>query len=339
VLYIDHSFHQKTTSTQFMLEAFQKVADVDEYWDDSWQGGERFDPRKYDKPEPDLVVLFQTEPTPELFRYWRCPIAAIPMLDSPYSWTADLCLKATRSTVIAFGKKQAAMYRRKGMRVIPLTYACDPPMQKAPHEGGLRGFFWERGPVRWEHVKSLIGDSPLEALLVKQAPDPDYKPSKISAADIEKYRIQFVEPWGSKEDYWKLLSTCDVYFAPRPTEGIGMGYLEAMAMGLVVVAPDGPTMNEYIENGKNGIIFELKQPTRGQNLGAELGLAAQTTMQTLLKSFRSDLDNAVINCLQEASTQRNALTATATASAKKIISAIRIYQKLSSRIGRQFQRT
>lgn len=300
VLYIDHSFHKKTTSTQFMLEAFQRVANVDEYWDDSWQDGAPFDPRQYDKPEPDLVVLFQTEPTPELFRYWRCPIVAIPMLDSPYSWAADLCLKATNSTVIAFGKKQAEMYERKGIRVIRLRYACDPPAQKTPHAGGLRGFFWERGPVRWEHIKKLLGDSPLEALLVKQAPDPNFKASEISDADIEKYRIRFVEPWGSKEDYWKLLSTCDVYFAPRPLEGIGMGYLEAMSMGLVVVAPDGATMNEYIEHGKNGYLYSLQraiQPIPIEN--CESFRSISQSIADFMPLFKKSLSECVQTTLDE----------------------------------------
>jgi glycosyltransferase involved in cell wall biosynthesis len=33
-----------------------------------------------------------------------------------------------------------------------------------------------------------------------------------------------------------------------------------MAMGKAVIAIDNPTMNEYIEDGKNGYLFSLKHP-------------------------------------------------------------------------------
>jgi hypothetical protein len=315
-----------------MLEAFQKVADVDEYWDDSWQGGERFDPRKYDKPEPDLVVLFQTEPSPELFRYWRCPIVAIPMLDSPYSWTTDLCLRTTKSTVIAFGREQAEMYRKKGIRVMPLKYACNLPVSKIPHSGGLRGFFWERGPVRWEHVKKLIGNTQFDAILIKQAPDPGFTSSIISKDDVEKYQLQFVEPWGTKEDYWNLLATCDVYFAPRPTEGIGMGFLEAMTMGLVVVAPDGPTMNEYIEHGKNGILYDLSNPQLATfSFRNEQRARDASHWNEICKTFEYDLEKIVSKTLKQEPSKRPVCRLTLS-----IINIMRVFRLLIQKKRLQF---
>ena len=36
-----------------------------------------------------------------------------------------------------------------------------------------------------------------------------------------------------------------------------MSFLEAMAMGRCVIAPDNPTMNEYIEHGKTGYLYNL----------------------------------------------------------------------------------
>ena len=39
-----------------------------------------------------------------------------------------------------------------------------------------------------------------------------------------------------------------------------MHFLEAMAMGKCVVAHDDATMNEYIKDGENGILFNAKEP-------------------------------------------------------------------------------
>ena len=39
-----------------------------------------------------------------------------------------------------------------------------------------------------------------------------------------------------------------------------MSFLEAMAMGRAVIAPNQATMNEYIKNGENGYLYELNKP-------------------------------------------------------------------------------
>ncbi len=64
-------------------------------------------------------------------------------------------------------------------------------------------------------------------------------------------------------EYLDMLAAANVFFAPRRAEGIGMSFLEAMAMGLCVVAPRGPTMSEYIENGRNGSCTILITPGSG----------------------------------------------------------------------------
>jgi glycosyltransferase involved in cell wall biosynthesis len=40
-----------------------------------------------------------------------------------------------------------------------------------------------------------------------------------------------------------------------------MSFLEAMALGAVVIAANRPTMNEYITSGENGILFEPLVPS------------------------------------------------------------------------------
>jgi glycosyltransferase involved in cell wall biosynthesis len=48
-----------------------------------------------------------------------------------------------------------------------------------------------------------------------------------------------------------------IFIAPRDYEGIGLSFLEAMAMGKAVIAVDNPTMNEYIADGETGYLFDL----------------------------------------------------------------------------------
>jgi glycosyltransferase involved in cell wall biosynthesis len=61
-----------------------------------------------------------------------------------------------------------------------------------------------------------------------------------------------------KEKYLELLKKSNIYIAPRTIEGIGISFLEAMALGMVVVAYNNGTMNEYIKHNYNGYLFDSK---------------------------------------------------------------------------------
>ena len=43
-------------------------------------------------------------------------------------------------------------------------------------------------------------------------------------------------------------------------EGIGHSVLEAMALGMCVVAPNASTMNEYVTNGLTGLLWDVERP-------------------------------------------------------------------------------
>lgn len=58
----------------------------------------------------------------------------------------------------------------------------------------------------------------------------------------------------------KKIQECDIYIAPREYEGIGMSFLEAMAMGKAVIALNNPTMNEYIVNNQTGYLYDKNNP-------------------------------------------------------------------------------
>ena len=63
-----------------------------------------------------------------------------------------------------------------------------------------------------------------------------------------------------KEDFFKILKASNVFFAPRLYEGIGISFIEAMTMRQCVVAPNTPTMNEYIRDGETGLLYDPGNP-------------------------------------------------------------------------------
>ena len=109
--------------------------------------------------------------------------------------------------------------------------------------------------------ESLVGDSKLSWINLHQAPDLHSAPvTDIPKSDQERYRLRFSAWSEDRSTYDEALRQAGIYFAPRLYEGIGLSFLEAMAMGKGVVAPDHPTMNEYLTHNVNGYLFNPENP-------------------------------------------------------------------------------
>lgn len=65
--------------------------------------------------------------------------------------------------------------------------------------------------------------------------------------------IQLIE-WVSQEEFVPLLQNSDIYIQPSVSEGMPRTILEAMAVGLPVIASDVGAISGIIENNTNGII-------------------------------------------------------------------------------------
>lgn len=69
-----------------------------------------------------------------------------------------------------------------------------------------------------------------------------------------------VKLYGYQENIADYLGGADCMLFPSLREGLGMAALEAMAMGLPVVASDNRGTREYMEDGKNGFVCDLHRP-------------------------------------------------------------------------------
>ena len=65
-----------------------------------------------------------------------------------------------------------------------------------------------------------------------------------------------------RQDVPDVLQALDIYCLPSLWEGMPIGVLEAMAMGKAVVASNIAATKELIEDGINGLLVPLKNPTR-----------------------------------------------------------------------------
>jgi len=62
---------------------------------------------------------------------------------------------------------------------------------------------------------------------------------------------------GIRDDVGALLKSSDIFIMPSRYEGLSIAMIEAMAFGLPVIASDVPGLSRYIDQGKNGFLFQV----------------------------------------------------------------------------------
>lgn len=288
VAFLANSFHLKRTgSANFFIrlleDFFGEVAVIPQK--EAWA--------RLPKHKWDLIVVWQKRYSPEeLEAFGAERVVLVPMyddtpLDEAY-WN-----KFRQFKVICFSSTMERLLDSYGVPVLGLRYYPAPNHRVAtPVSSGLRGFFWPRTrAIDWSLVKNLVDDTRFTDLHLHWTPDvhgdlvPPLDESERSDPSIS------VSSWfRDASEYLDMLSSANVFFAPRRAEGIGMSFLEAMAMGLCVVAPRGPTMSEYLEDGINGLLYDPDAPkpldfSRAAELGAAARASCERGRQAWLESM------------------------------------------------------
>lgn len=77
----------------------------------------------------------------------------------------------------------------------------------------------------------------------------------------EKLELQeTVKLYGYQPDVQEYLACADCLVFPSVREGLGMAALEAMSMGIPVIASDNRGTREYMKDGCNGYVCSVKKP-------------------------------------------------------------------------------
>jgi len=257
IAYIDHSYHKKTRSTEFLLHILQTLGTVDIYWDESWETKIPMDFGPVDSINYDIIVFFQILYSPEILKQRKCRrILLVPMYDSVGDVSPSFWLPYRHYFFLNFSMALHNSVTECGIPSFYLQYFPDP--NKFPvvnHLDYSRVFFWERNKdVTLNIVKNWFSECGDCSFHYHHAPDPGNESGLVGLANDGRWTES---SWfATSAEYKEVLSSCSVFIAPRKREGIGMAFLEAMAMGLVVVGLPYPTLDEYISHGENGILVD-----------------------------------------------------------------------------------
>ena len=257
IVYIGHSYHDKTKSTAFLIDYLREFYEVEVILDESWNGGDYPDLTFIDESYL-AVIFFQNLPNYEDLRKIKCEnLIFFPMYDG-VAKTLDFWDKYRDMKIINFSSTLNRLLTRWGFDSMAVQYFPKPHTFIPGHKD--QAFFWQRlTHISIDIVAKLLGNNPV-ALHVHKAVDPNQHFQEPNLEQESQYRITYSEWFETREEMWNILKEKGIYIAPRETEGIGMSFLEAMAMGKAVVAVNNPTMNEYIKHGETGYLFDLKNP-------------------------------------------------------------------------------
>ena len=259
ILFVDLEFHLKTKSADFFLSILRSSHDVDvHYYRDAYHAD--IPQEKIDRA--DLIIVWQASLGRKNFVVNGKPCIFIPMYDD--DWGSRVQWKrigASGTHVISFCDAISKRAKRGGVpsdHLLDLRFAYDPNAFVGFEGDPNVAAIWERGFFGLPEFKRLFPPGFFKKLIVIRRPQPGLVFKPISQSDISAYNITLVESdFIPKDDYLQLIKEPGVFLAPRPKEGIGMSFLEALAMGKCVIAHSDATMNEYITDGENGFIRNL----------------------------------------------------------------------------------
>lgn len=260
ILFLDHAFHRTTGSSNFFVELLSQRFEVDRHF---------LDPEVVDASpvfsqplDHDLVLLWQFDFLAPMFLARGMRTVVIPMYDGsanmpPLHWAAARGARFVNFSRTLHERVLAAEVESKYVRFYPEPA----PFADLPEFDTLRAFFWQRRPqdIHWTAVHKMLARR-IDALHVHNASDDPRLAAPIVRAEAADATCPITESrwFDSRAGYLSRMRQSNIYIAPRIAEGIGFGFLEAMAHGMLVLAYDEPTHTEYIANWVNGVLFNTR---------------------------------------------------------------------------------
>lgn len=258
IIFLDHIYHSQTKSSNFFREFLSSKfkihtfyidpdnVDVEKLWEDV--------SRVVDSES--AVYIWQLDFLAPLFLAMGVPVFCSPMYDGSGGLPVEHWQILRDVRFVNFSVDLHEKARQGGATSLYVKY-FPAPRGRIEFGTGLRAFFWRRRPEHGLDVELVdrIFGSHITSLHVHDVQDtPAGKAIQLNTTSL-RYPVTRSTWFEDAAEMRSELERCNFYIAPRVAEGIGMGFLEAMSMGMLVAAYDAPTHNEYILSWNTGILF------------------------------------------------------------------------------------
>jgi len=282
VLFLDIDAHKSTGSSAFFVELLRR-----RFYVECLCVRNRNDatmPGRDVVADFDCVVCWQVNPGNARALAWGRPVVHVPMYDGEtFNRVKWLRTRFQGGRAISFSRHEAYFLKRVNLRTLDVRWfpkSCD----FAPGNP-RKAFLWERGGVTEDDARRILPDGLVDEVVIRRG---EPKPGD-----------------DSRRDYLGQMSGCGIFVAPRLREGIGLSFLEAMAMGKCVVANKDGTMDECIEDGKNGVLvnFASKAGAKIDLTADEMGVMQRNAFETCRKGrdrWEGEFEPAILDFVDAA---------------------------------------
>ena len=292
IAFIDHSFHKQTGSSNFFCELIGGFGEIEIFYDDTWCHGNNSWYDKFHEKSFDLIIVWQVHEALSRLSGRHDNVVFVPMYDAMHVGTNFFWRKEFKAArCLSFSHKLHEEIIRHGGRSEYFRFFPDPSEFRVVKDfSNLRAYFWYRtSDIDAKSIFDLCEDTTFGEMTIHNAPDPGQEALRVPTLKTPAAELRITHWYASKESYKSALLEHNVYFAPRRLEGIGFSFLEAMATGMCVVGVNTPTMNEYIANGTNGLLYG---PDRALPLNfaraKEMGERARESVERGFRAWERD---------------------------------------------------
>ena len=238
LLFIGPKFHEITGSSRFIIDLLAPFYAIKVVSVDTVKGAKDHGLSGHASENYDVLLCWQVM----LTKYDLCALSYqagvfFPMYDgcpSPAKAEKWLCYRDFK--IISFSRKLAGQLYRIGMDVEYIQYFPEPI--KTSSSGDSKGIYlWNRREeIGLDCLHIVTSNLNIDKVHVHRAMDPtqEFK----SADEQPNVSVTYSEWYEHQADMLTDVCKYSYYMAPRAREGIGMSFLEAMAAGRCVIAPD-----------------------------------------------------------------------------------------------------
>lgn len=237
IIFLTKRHFLKTKSDQFLIALLEEFATVVVLRRENYSSRDL--KKAIAREKPDCLVFFATPPSlyHHVLRFPFVKKIYVPMYDGfkPFKPLKALLFRLFGLKALCFSQPTEDYLKSLGLRTLGVRYFPQPAKRRTPKSGPpYKVFFWQRNEeITLPWMQRLLDEEII------------HRPEKGSE-------------WLSKEAILALMAEADYYIAPRKQEGIGMSFLDALALGLPVIAYNDHTMKDYIKEGENGYLFDEK---------------------------------------------------------------------------------
>lgn len=298
VLFIGYNYHLKTKSCDFILEELESNFIVTKIFTEVNMESSHAKLSNLSNKKYDILIFWQIIPNLDLINKYISFKRGVffPMYDSVPSRRKIVKWWHIRDfQIISFSLKLHIEFKRLGLSSNYIQY-FPKPAKKLSYGNPNSAFFWYRHKsISFKDAEQICKNLKIRHLHIHNANDPGHEATLYK--DSKELNITTSSWFESREELSDTLSKSAYFIAPRNKEGIGMAFLEAMAHGKCVVAKDNSTMNEYIKNKENGLLYKKDISNSKLDLN-KMQRNAYTSITNGYKKWEADKE-MIIECMQK----------------------------------------